>query len=124
MNLHGIVSGAIGAINPKTELILRVSTGYATAPDGTRAPSYANPVTVHGQVQPLAYNEIVQMDGLQIQGEKRRIYITGEVDGMIRSEGKGGDLFTLPDGSVWKVVIVFEYFPDWCSVGVVLQDNA
>ena len=45
MNLHGIVSGAIGAINPKTELILRVSTGYATAADGARVIGLSRPRT-------------------------------------------------------------------------------
>lgn len=124
MDLRGIVSHAIAMVNPMVPLTLKVSTGYMTNADGSRAPSYAAPVSILGQVQPLAYNEIVQMDGLQLQGEKRRIYIKGEVDGLIRSEGKGGDLIAMPDGSIWKVCIVFEYFPDWCSVGVVLQNNA
>lgn len=124
MDLRGIVSGVISAINPPTTLTLQVSTGYQTSPDGTRGPSYAAPVTVYGNVQALAYNDIVQTDGLNIQGERRKIYIQGEVDGLIRSQGKGGDLFTFPDGSIWKVFIVFEYWPNWTSVGVVLQDNA
>lgn len=121
MDLRGIVSNAIAMVNPLVPLTLRVSTGYATDAAGNRVSSYADPVTVICQVQPLSNSDIQQMDGLQIQGNRQRVYVKGSVDGIVRYRGKGGDLLTFPDGSVWKVCVSFEDFPDWCAVGVVLQ---
>lgn len=75
-------------------------------------------------MQALQYNDIIQLDALNIQGERRKIYINGEVDGLVRADKKGGDLITTPDGKVWKVAISLEQWPDWCCVAVTLQDDA
>ena len=114
MNLHSIVSGAIGAVNPPQQLTVQISTGSETAPDGSRTPSYLAPMLFSGQVQPLQYNDLRQLDGLNIQGRKSKIYITGKVDGLVRSSRQGGDLITTADGQVWLVALVLEYWPDWC----------
>ncbi len=123
MNLHSIVSGAISAVLPPTNLTIQVSTGYTTNADGSRSPSYAPAQIKSGFMQALQYNDIVQLDALNIQGERRKIYINGQVDGLVRVENKGGDLITDPNGNVWLVVLVTEYWPDWCSVAVTLQDQ-
>ena len=123
MNLHSIVSGAISAILPPQPLTIQISTGYITNADGSRSPSYAPSQTVSGFVQALQYNDIVQLDALSIQGERRKIYINGQVDGLVRVENKGGDLITDQNGNVWLVVLVTEYWPGWCSVAVTLQDQ-
>ena len=36
MNLHGIVSGAIGAINPNEVITIRISVGSTIEPDAMR----------------------------------------------------------------------------------------
>lgn len=123
MNLHGIVTGAISTVNPPIWLSIQVNTGPTTKPDGTRAPTYAPPQNCPGQIQPLQYTDIIQMDSLNLQGERRKIYINGRVDGLVRVEDKGGDLITDADGNVWLVAIVTEYWPDWCAVAVTLQDQ-
>lgn len=123
MNLHGIASGIVGAVNPPVPIVIKVSTGYTTAADGSRAPSYAAPVTVLGQVQALSYQDLAQMDGLNIQGEKRAVYINGRVDGLIREENKGGDIVTF-NGHTWLVVLVLEYWPDWCKFAITRQDGS
>ena len=57
MNLHGIVSGVIGTVNPFVPVTLQQSSGYATAPDGERTPAYtASPQSV--QVQALSAKEV------------------------------------------------------------------
>lgn len=96
MNLHQIASAAIGAVNPLVPLSIRVSLGYATDSDFVRVPSYAPAVTVPGQVQALSYRDIQQVDSLNLQGIRRAIYVNGRVDGLVRVEGKGGDLVTVP----------------------------
>lgn len=123
MNLHQIVAGAVSAVNPQMPLTVLVSTGAITNADGSRVPGYAPPVTVYGDVQALQYNDIIQLDALNIQGQRRKIYINGEVDGLIRAGKKGGDLIITPNGEVWLVVLVLEYWPDWCSFAVTLQDQ-
>ena len=123
MNLHGIVTGAISTINPPIWLSIQVNTGPTTNHDGTRAPTYAPPQNCTGQIQPLQYTDIIQMDSLSLQGERRKIYINGRVDGLVRVEDKGGDLITDSDGNVWLVALVTEYWPDWCAVAVTLQDQ-
>ncbi len=128
MNLHSIVSGAIGAVNPLVPIVVTRSTGYTTDATGKQTPTYAAVITVQGQVQPLQYTDIVMLDGLQIQGLRRKLYVPGDIEGIVRVDQKGGDLVTFPDatvpaGTIWKAVLVLEKWPDWCSVAVTLQDG-
>lgn len=123
MNLHAVVSGAISAVLPPVNLVVQVSTGSVTNPDGSRTPSYAPSQTVSGFVQALQYNDIIQLDALNIQGERRKIYINGQINGLVRVANKGGDLITDDFGNIWLVAVVLEDWPDWCSVAVTLQDQ-
>lgn len=123
VNLHGIVSGAIGAINPLAPIAIRVSTGSITAPGGKRTPTYAATQNVFGQVQALSAGDIQQIEGLNIQGEKRSVYINGRVDGLIREDNKGGDLVTF-NNQTWLVAHVLEYWPDWCKFIITRQDGS
>lgn len=123
MNLHGVVSGAIGAINPFVDASLQMSTGSTTSADGTRVPLYAAPCGVRCQVQPMQADDLHQLDGLNIQGIKRKIYVTGQFHGLVRGENKGGDLVTMPNGDVYLVVLVLEAWPDWCCVATTLQTD-
>lgn len=124
MNLHGIVGPLVGAVNPPVTAFIKRSTGYTTLPDGTRVPSYAEPVPVVCQVQSMQYNDLVQVDGLNIQGTKRKLYMNGHWDGLVRSDQKGGDLLMMPDGTHWLVVLVLEHWSGWSSVAITLQDKS
>lgn len=121
MNLHGIASAYVSAVNPTQEVTVQQSTGYATLPNGQRTPTYAAPQTVEAQVQELTSDELQMMEGLGIQGESRAIYLNGQFAGAVRADKRGGDLFTLEDGSIWLVVKVLESFPDWTKVAVTRQ---
>jgi hypothetical protein len=124
MNLNAIVSGAISAVNPMELATIQISTGYTTNPDGTRVPTYQPARQVLCQIQSLAYNDLFQLDGLNIQGVKRKIYINGHWDGVIRADGKGGDVLTMPNGDVYLVVLVLEHWAQWSSLAVTLQDGS
>lgn len=116
MNLHGIVAGAIGSVNPHVLVTVRHSLGtYRTAADGKRAPDYRQVDNVPAQVQPLSPGEVKHMDNLNIQGVLKKAYFYGEVAGVIRADQKGGDLVVM-DGKSWLVVHPLEQWPDWCSV--------
>jgi len=106
---------------------IQASAGYTTDPDGSRVPAYADPVSIQAQVQALQYNDIQQIDGLNIQGERRAIYLNGDWNGVVRADQKGGDIITLPDGSVWIVAFVFENWSGtdgWVKVCATRQNNA
>lgn len=124
MNLHAIVSGAIGVINPFVDAELQISTGYTTNADGTRVPAYAEPCCVRCQVQPMQAADLTQLEGLNIQGIKRKFYVTGHWHGLVRGARKGGDLITMPNGDTYLVVLVLEQWPDWCCVATTLQVGA
>ena len=127
MNLHGIVSGAISAVNPPTIATLLVSTGYTTAADGTQTPSYAAPVQVMAQVQAETFRDLTQLDSLNLQGTRRVMYLYGEVDGIIRVSSKGGDLVVIASGvhaGTWLTALVIEQWPDWVKIAATLQNGS
>lgn len=134
MNLHAIVAGAIGAVNPFIGATRRRSAGYSTNADGSRVPQWTNlPVSL--QVQALTYTDITKLDALNIQGARRAIYTNGSVFGLIRVGQKGGDLIvfapgTLPEGDIWLAAHVLETWndgagnPAFVKVAITLQDGS
>lgn len=124
MNLHAIVTPAISAVNPLVPVIVKLSTGWTTNADGTRTPTYTEVDGVSAQVQALTFKDIQQIAGLNLQGTRKAMYVTGEIDGLVRSTSKGGDLITMPDGSIWLVAMILEQWPDWAKAAVTLQNNA
>ena len=124
MNLHQIASGAIGAVNPFVPISIQVSTGSSINAAGQRTPTYAPAVVKPGQLQALTFRDITQMEGLNLQGTQKAVYINGHVAGLVRVLNKGGDLITFPDGSVWLVTLVLEHWPNWTKCAVTLQDGS
>jgi hypothetical protein len=127
MNLHSIVSGQIGAVNPQMTVSVQLSDGNETNADGSEKPSYCSPVLVIAQVQPLTTGDLRHMDSLNIQGKHQAIYISGPIQGAVRSTLKNGDLITLPDGSVHLVTEVPENWfqtSGWTKAIITLQNNS
>jgi hypothetical protein len=123
MNLRGIANSATRAINPNIAATVLVSDGYTTNPDGQRVPKSAE-IPFTAQVQALQYNDMVHLDGLNIQGIRRAIYLNGSIDGINRINKKGGDLVKIAKGAnagTWLVALVLESWADWCKVAVTLQ---
>jgi hypothetical protein len=133
LNLHGLVRGAIGAVNPDVTGQWLVSTGYTQDASYAQVPAYADPLDVQMQVQPMTGKDLSHPSMLNVQGVKRSVYLYGNGQGVVRVDAKGGDLLKFPQvqgGQVytWLVVAVLEtWTPDaagWCKVGVVLQTDA
>jgi hypothetical protein len=197
MNLHSIVSSAIGAVNRQIFVGIRVSVGNVVAADGSAGPQYATPcsfqgsisgntltvtsvaegvvqvgqtfadgtgavlpntmivglgtgaggtgtylvsqeqnvpslpmaaaVTLLAQVQPITWRDLQQLDGLNVQGIRKVMYINGAVDGVVRVNLKGGDLVTFPDGSVYLVAQILEAFnltAGWTKAALTIQDGS
>lgn len=126
MNLHGLASPLISIVNPKTPAGVRLSSGWTTQPNGARIPAYSAELSVLGQVQPMTYRDIQQVDGLNLQGTRVGIYLYGQLDGLVRSLGKGGDLVIIRVGvhaGVYLVATVLEQWPDWVKVAATLQND-
>lgn len=126
MNLHGIVRGPIRAVNPDIAAQYLKSTGYTTGPDGKRVPSYAPPVNLTLQVQGVSELDISRLNGLGIQGVVRKVFDYGNRAGIIRIDGKGGDIFKFPQvpgGPIqtWFLTSVGETWADWSAFIVTLQ---
>lgn len=123
MDLRGIANGVTSTVNPnKTVTVLR-STGYTIGAGRKQAPVYAAPVSGPGQVQALDGKDLQQLDGLNIQGTIRVIYLRGALAGVIRPDGTGGDIVQM-DGQDWLVVKVLESWPTWTKAAIVLQGGA
>ena len=120
MNVHGLASTAISAVNPNVNVALNQSTGYTTNAAGLQTPTYAAQ-TALAQVQALSGPELRQVDALNIQGVKRKIWLNGDWEGVVRAMMKGGDKLTLPDGTTWLFVLIFERWADWTSAAIVMQ---
>lgn len=122
MDLRGLANGVTTTVNPnKTVTVLR-STGYTIGAGRKQVPSYAAPVSGPGQIQALDANDIKQLDGLNIQGTIRAIYLRGALAGVVRPDGTGGDLVQI-DGQNWLVVKVLEGWPTWTKAAIVLQGD-
>ena len=131
MNLHAVVAGAISAVNPPQLASVQFSTGVSTTlADGTEVPGYSSPVALSAQVQALQFRDLQQIEGLNLQGTRRAIYFFGDVEGIVRFSGQGGDLVTFPNavagfppGTVWLTAMTLETWPGWCKVAATLQSG-
>ena len=120
MDLRGLANGVTTAVNPNKTVTVRRSTGYTIGAGRKQVPAYADPVTGPAQIQALDANDIKQLDGLNIQGTVRAIYLRGVLAGVVRPDGTGGDLVEV-DGQTWLVVKVLEGWPTWTKAAIVLQ---
>ena len=78
------------------------------------------------QVQAMTTHDLRQLDGLNLQGSYKSIYINGGIRGAVRIKARGGDLLTLPDGTQWLVTKVLEPWDltaGWTKALVALQDT-
>lgn len=132
MNLHAIARSAIGTVNPEYLGVWKQSTGFGQDPTGRPIPTYNVFSNTRFQVQHLSGRDLVHTDFISQQGVKRTVYAFGNITGVVRPDGTGGDLLQFPEnrgGSnrTWLVTHVLEtYSPDtagWCRVGVVLQPD-
>lgn len=127
MNLQGLAAGMTAAVTPLQTITVQISAGYTTSPDGTQVPAYTSE-TFQAQVQALAFKDIQQMDAVNVQGVRRAVYVPAQIAGVIRVDGKGGDILVFPEfpggqDRNWLAAVVLETWDTWTKVGVTLQDR-
>jgi hypothetical protein len=121
--MHSIVSPAIGAVNPLISATILESSGWISNPDGTRTPIYADPVALMIQVQALTSGELQRLDGLNLQGVMKAVYLSGRWHGAVRVGQQGGDLLKF-QGQTWLAIQVLENWRSWTKLAVVLQNGS
>lgn len=128
MNLRRIANGLTRNVNPNRTITWIQGAGYTTNGAGKRTPTQATPKSITANVQPLQGRDLEHVDALNLQGVFRSVYLYGDVEGIVRADGKGGDILQfseIPGGTSrsWLVTQVMETWPDWCRVIVTLQDQ-
>lgn len=130
MDLRGIANSGTNAVNPNMIVTVTPSTGNTTgtAANGYKqVPTYGNPVTGPAQLQALDGSDLKQIDGLNLQGVLRSIYLRGPLAGVIRANNQGGDIVTIAAPAppqfrgTWLVVKVLETWPLWTKAVINLQ---
>lgn len=122
-NWHGVIAGAISAVNPATAVSLHTSTGFTLAPDGTPTPNFT---VTPGQanIEALDAHELRHLAEMGIEGVVRKAYAYGTLAGLIRVNETGGDFLVIAAGThkgTWKVVRVYETWPGWTAAAIQLQ---
>lgn len=127
MNVRGLVNPYTGITNCNQQVNWIQSTGYTTNAAGKRTPTSIT-LTVKAQVQALSSTDLKQIDGLNIQGTLRAVYLYGGAAGVIRANQIGGDILVFPEvkGGTpknWLISTVLENWTDWTKVIVTLQKD-
>lgn len=115
--ITGQITGALG----------NVGTYRLSRENAVGSVAITTALSLFAQVQPLTKSDLMQLDGLNINGDKKAIYLNGAIDGVVRVKLKGGDLIDMPDGQVWLVVQNLEGFDataGWTKAAMVLQDGS
>jgi len=123
MNLYGVATGAVQAVNKSITAQWTASTGFSTAADGTQVPSYALTVGTTVQRQETSFKDLKQIDGMNMQGIFAVVYSQAQLNGVDRVSQLGGDKLVF-DSATWLVVLVTERWPGWCRAIVCKQVNA
>ena len=122
MDLRSLANSVSSTINPNETVTILRSTGFSIGAGQRQIPSYALPVTGAAQIQALDGDDLKQLDGLNIQGVMRAIYLRGAMAGVIRPNNVGGDIVQRGNPSQnWLVVKVLETWPTWTKAAICLQ---
>jgi hypothetical protein len=125
LNLRGLANSVTQVVNPNETVEVFRSTGFTIGAGARQVPTYAAGVPALAQVQALDNDDLKHLEGLNIQGVIKAIYLYGEVAGVVRPNQIGGDIIKRNGGTeTWLVVKVIEGWPQWCKAAIVLQGGA
>ena len=128
MDLRGIANSVSDTVNPNIPVTVQSSTGFTIGAGLRQVPTYSS-TAGFAQIQALDNSDLRQLDGLNIQGSIRAIYLKGALAGVIRANTQGGDLVVIAASpftpaalvGTWLVVKVLETWPNWTKAAMVLQ---
>lgn len=108
MNLHAIVSGAIGSVNRHEAVTLYRCTGIQNI-GGVVSVSY-EPEDVSAQVQAPTAADLRLYDNLADARHVKKFYINAPASTINRQEETAGDIFERADGTYWLIDMVRDDF--------------
>jgi hypothetical protein len=127
MDLRGIANAASDTVNPNILVTVKRSSGYTVGAGQKQVPSYAPGVIGPAQIQALDSSDLKQIDGMNLQGVLRTIFLKGNLAGVVRVQSKGGDIVIIPAPSIhqgtWLIAKVLETWELWVKAVIVLQVN-
>lgn len=132
MDLRSIANQVSNTVNPNIIVTLQTSAGFALGAAGRQQPQYNPAITGPAQIQALDGSDLKKIEGMNLSGSIRAIYMKGNLAGVIRPDSKGGDLVrVLPAPGVptlfvglWLTSKVLESWPLWTKVVIVKQESA
>ena len=121
MNLHAIVSGAIGSVN-KHELVTIYRCNGTTNTAGVVSVTYT-PSDIMAQVQAPNAGDLKLFDNLADAKHVKKFYINASAHTINRHEETAGDIIERADGSYWLIDMIRDDFsPEgWLCVLGTLQ---
>lgn len=120
MNLRNISNSLTRNINPNISVIGRRYKGQTMSAGRVPVPEYFPDEVVTAQLQPLSDGDLRHVDGLNVQGVVKALFINGDYYGANRTLQKGGDIFVINDQE-WLVIDPIELWPNWGKVIICLQ---
>jgi hypothetical protein len=123
MNLHAIVSGAIGSVNKHEMVTIYRCTG-TTNTNGVVAVSYT-PSDILAQVQAPNAGDLKLFDNLADAKHVKKFYINASASTINRHEETAGDIIERADGSYWLIDMIRDDFsPEgWlCVIGTLQHE--
>lgn len=123
MKLRRIANTMTRMVNPNTTITWRRGKGVTQDDQFNRITTYED-VTIRGQIQPLTTNDLQFVDGLNVTGYHRCIYLDGQSTGVVRGNLKPLDEFII-NGETWRVIATPEAWDasGWSRVFVTLQQT-
>lgn len=124
-NVRALANKYIQITNKNQKINWVQSNGYITDDAGKRTPKTIT-LTVEAQIQALSATDLKHIDGLNITGVMRSVYMYGNAAGVVRADQIGGDILVFPEvpggcNKNWLINQVIETWSDWCHVIVTLQ---
>ena len=108
MNLHQIVSGAIGSVNHHEMVSLYRCTGTANV-DGVVSVTYEK-TDILAQVQAPTAADLRLYDNLADARHVKKFYINAPASTINRQEKTAGDIFERADGTYWLIDMIRDDF--------------
>jgi len=129
VDLRTIANAVSNCVNPNIIVRLQTSAGSTLGAAGRQQPQYNPAITGPAQIQALDNVDLKKIEGMNISGSVRAIYMKGNLAGVIRPDSKGGDLITVPAApgvpalfvGLWLTAKVLESWPLWTKVVIVKQ---
>jgi hypothetical protein len=121
MNLHDVVAGAIGSVNPHETVTIWRCTGVNVT-KGVVSPVYA-PLTRRAQIQQPSPSDLQQNERVARAQHSLKAWVNVPADTVNRNAQTAEDIIERDDGTYWLIVGIREAFEraGWVSVLAVEQ---